>query len=107
MPQSPTNDFQKYIATLREDSPRRFTLLQQYFPELKMALDAATHHYPTSSQLYELLENPTVRSHTFGRLLPLLVECEIIGLYTERSNANRYDLCDYDPARLERLGELL
>ncbi|EJN57766.1 hypothetical protein HSB1_38510 [Halogranum salarium B-1] len=36
-----------------------------------------------------------------------MVKCEIIDLYTERSNSNRYDLREYSPQRFERLGEIL
>lgn len=74
---------------------------------LKTALDTTTQSYPTSAQLYQTLEDPSLSPHTFGRLLPLLVECEIIDLYTERSNSNRYDLREYNPQKLERLGEIL
>ncbi|EJN57326.1 hypothetical protein HSB1_42890 [Halogranum salarium B-1] len=103
----PSNNLHQHVERLRADTPRRFTLLQQYHPILKTALDTTTKSYPTSTQLYQTLDDPPLSAHTFGRLLPLLVKCEIIELYTERSNSNRYDLREYSPQRFERLGEML
>ena len=74
---------------------------------LQTALDDATRPYPTSRQLYATLVDPPIPPHTFGRLVALLVDLEIIALYTERSSANRYDNRAYDAADLEELEVLL
>ncbi|SEP07788.1 hypothetical protein SAMN04487948_11322 [Halogranum amylolyticum] len=63
--------------------------------------------YPTSRQLDAHLEDPPLPARTFGRLLALLVELEIIELYTERSSANRYDIRAYDAVDLDELETLL
>ncbi|SEP15842.1 hypothetical protein SAMN04487948_11764 [Halogranum amylolyticum] len=103
----PPDELQSHVEALRECAPRRIRLLEDYYPEFKTALGRTTRSYPTSSQLYTELEDPSISAHTFGRVLPLLVECAIINTNTERSNSNRYDLREYDPQQLEALGDVL
>ena len=95
------------LDTLRAQSPQRFGLLQHHHTTLKAALDASTQNYPTSRQLYDQLDDPSITSRTFGRILPLLIDFDIISLYTTRSNSNRYDIRAYDAERFSRLSELL
>lgn len=94
------------LATLQERSPHWSSSLQRHLPLLKTALENATRPYPTSRQLYEQLDNPPIPARTFGRLLALLVDLKIIGIYTERSSANRYDIREYDATALEELDAL-
>jgi hypothetical protein len=95
------------LATLRERSPQHYSTLRRHLPLLQTALDNATRAYPTGRQLYAHLEDPPLPARTFGRLLALLVDLEIIDIYAERSSANRYDIRRYDPATLEELTVLL
>lgn len=95
------------VDSLRARSPQQFGLLQRHHTALKTALDDAEQNYPTSRQLHEGLDDPSLSSRTFGKTLPLLVEFDIISLYTDRSSANRYDIQEYDADRLERLGDIL
>ncbi|SEP17273.1 hypothetical protein SAMN04487948_11858 [Halogranum amylolyticum] len=88
-------------------SPVTYSTLSRYLPLLQTALNNATRPYPTSRQLYETLEDPPIPARTFGRLLALLVDLEIIAIYTERSSANRYDIREYDAEALEELDALL
>lgn len=95
------------LEALRERSPQHYSTLKRHLPLLQTALDDATRSYPTGRQLYAHLEDPPIPSRTFGRLLTLLVDLEIIALYTERASANRYDIRGYDAADLRELATLL
>ena len=91
------------LTDLREHSPQNYGALRDHYPLLQYALDNTTQSYPTGRQLYASLEDPSITSQTFGRLLALLAELEVISLYTERSNANRYDVRRYDPTDFDVL----
>jgi hypothetical protein len=95
------------LEALEARSPQHYSTLQRHLPLLQTALDDATRPYPTGRQLYAHLEDPPLPARTFGRLLALLVELEIIDIYAERSSANRYDIRAYDAAALEELEVLL
>ena len=95
------------LEALEARSPQHYSTLQRHLPLLQTALDDATRPYPTGRQLYAHLDDPPLPARTFGRLLALLVDLEIIALYTERSSANRYDIREYDAADLEALETLL
>ncbi|EJN57762.1 hypothetical protein [Halogranum rubrum] len=103
----PTSSLTTRLAALQERSPQHYGTLTRHLPLLKAALNNTTRPYPTSRQLYETLEDPPIPTHTFGRLLTLLVDLTIIDIYTERSNANRYDIRGYDAAALDELATLL
>ncbi|EJN57330.1 hypothetical protein [Halogranum rubrum] len=95
------------LEALHERSPQHYSTLKRHLPLLQTALDDATRSYPTGRQLYAHLKDPPIPSRTFGRLLTLLVDLEIIALYTERASANRYDIRGYDAADIEDLAALL
>jgi hypothetical protein len=95
------------LDALEARSPQHYSTLQRHLPLLQTALDDATRPYPTGRQLYAHLEDPPLPARTFGRLLALLVELEIIDIYAERSSANRYDIRAYDAADLDKLAALL
>lgn len=92
----PLSTLSTRLEALRESSPQNYGALRDHYPLLKQALDNTTRPYPTGRQLYVSLDDPPITSLTFGRLLALLADLEIIGLYTERSSANRYDVRRYD-----------
>jgi hypothetical protein len=92
----PALTLSRRLEALRERSPQNYGALKDHYPLLKQALDNNTRSYPTGRQLYASLEEPPITSQTFGRLLALLADLEVVTLYTERSNANRYDVRHYD-----------
>ena len=95
------------LEALEARSPQHYSPLRRHLPLLQTALDDATRPSPTGRQLYAHLDNPPLPARIFGRLLALLVDLEIIDLYTERSSANRDDIRAYDAADLEDLETLL
>ncbi|SEP26408.1 hypothetical protein SAMN04487948_1296 [Halogranum amylolyticum] len=95
------------LEALEARSPQHYGTFRRHLPLLRTALNDATRPYPTSRQLYDQLEDPPIPPHTFGRLVALLVDFAIIGIYTERSSANRYDIRAYDSAALKELEVLL
>lgn len=95
------------LQALHERSPQHYSTLKRHLPLLQTALEKATRSYPTGRQLYANLEDPPIPSQTFGHLLTLLVDLEIIECYTKRSSANRYDIRGYDAVALEELEALL
>ena len=95
------------LEALEARSPQHYSTLQRHLPLLQTALADATRPYPTGRQLYAHLDNSSFPARTFGRLLALLIDLEIIDIYAERSSANRYDIRAYDAADLEDLAALL
>jgi hypothetical protein len=104
---TPPHNFKAKVDALSEQAPQQFGHLKRHHTVLKRALDISTQNYPTSTQLYDQLDDPPITSQTFGKALPLLVEFEIISLYTTRSNSNRYDVRAYNPDKFARLEEIL
>ena len=102
-----THNLTAQVNTLREQTPQQFGLLKRHHTVLKRALDISTHNYPTSRQLYDQLDDPPITSQTFGKALPMLVNFDIISLYTTRSNSNRYDIRAYDADKFNRLSKIL
>ncbi|SFL46186.1 hypothetical protein SAMN04487950_3867 [Halogranum rubrum] len=95
------------LGALRERSPQHYSILQRHLPLLQTALNDATRTYPTGRQRYAHLEDPPIPSRTFGCLLALLVDLEIIDIYAERSSANRYGIRGYDATAFNELAALL
>ena len=95
------------VKTLRETAPAKYGLLESHYESVRHALDDCSRSYPTTSQLQESLSESAITSQMLGNLLTLLVKLDVIGLYSDRNNSNRYDLTQYDRPRMADLSHIL
>lgn len=95
------------LQMLQDERPQVYTVLCTHYEEVQSAIEACSRAYPTSRQLYEVLEEPEIHPKMLALVLGFLVEVGIIDTYTIRSGANRYDLREYKADRLRRIGKLI
>lgn len=95
------------LADLETTDPQRYTLLEKHLPVLRTLIEESPRNYPSAKQLYQTAENTSLQPQTIGQALVTLAELEIVGVHTQRSNRNRYDLTGYDPERVKELEALL
>ena len=95
------------IEQLRETDAQKYGLLVRYHADMKQGIEACSHAYPCTKQFLPSLKNQALTPQMVGNLLSLLGRLDILGTYSNRSNSNRYDLTQYDPARMEELIEIL
>ncbi|WP_433631010.1 hypothetical protein [Halomicrococcus sp. NG-SE-24] len=92
---------------LNETQPPRYGLLCSYHENVQRALEECSCNYPTTKRLVEFVDDPAITPQMLGNILSLLVDLDVIGVHSQRNNSNRYDLTQYDPARMDELAELL
>ncbi|WP_049894604.1 hypothetical protein [Halogranum rubrum] len=95
------------LQRLDKEDPLVHTLLSRHHQEIKTAFDTTSRSYPTSRQLYGVLEEPEIHPAMLARVLGYLATIDIIDWYTVRDGANRYDLREYDAARFKRVVNLI
>ncbi|MFH5802381.1 hypothetical protein [Haladaptatus sp. CMAA 1911] len=105
--QSITNSLQQQAQSLQETSPEKYGLLKAYHESVREALDVCSRNYPSTKQLSENLPDSSLTPQMVGNLLALLVQFEIIEVFSERNNSNRYDLTHYDRKRMHILSQIL
>jgi hypothetical protein len=81
--------------------------LQAYHESVREALEVCSRNYPSTKQLRENLPGTNLTPQMVGNLLALLMEFEIIEVFSERNNSNRYDLTHYDRKQMDTLGQIL
>ncbi len=91
------------LAAINETQPSQYGLLHAYCGTVQHVLEACPRNYPSTAQLAQILESPRISPQMLGNMLSLLVELDVIGVYSDRNNGNRYDLTQYDPDRMQRL----
>jgi hypothetical protein len=96
---------QAEIRRLRERQPKLYGALVSNLDEVIEGVERCSRGYPSGRQVRESVDSPTADVRSFGQALTGLVELEIIGMYTERVNSNRYDLTEIDRTRLRLLRE--
>lgn len=95
------------VESVHEEYPQAYNFLCIFGGKVQFALDSCSRTYPTSKQLYTLLDDPKIPSNMFARILGCLVELNVIGIYMVRSGTNRYDLREYDSRRLRQIQSIL
>ncbi|RBI58594.1 hypothetical protein DMJ13_26035 [halophilic archaeon] len=95
------------VTALNETQPTRYGLLSSYHESVQHALEDCSRSYPTTKQLKEVVDDPAITSQMLGNILSLLADLDVIGVQSQRNNSNRYDLTQYDSARMDELAELL
>ncbi len=95
------------VRALHEAQPTKYGLLSTYHQEVHRALETCQRNYPCVRQLYEALDEPELNQRMLGNILSLLVQLDILGIYSERNNSNRYDLTQYDQAAMQKLTYVL
>lgn len=95
------------VEAVHGEYPQAYNFLCIFGDEVQSALDSCSRTYPTSKQLYTLLDDPEIPSNMFARILGCLVELDVIGIYTVRSGANRYHLREYDSQHLRQIRSVL
>ena len=104
---SMTDSLQRQTQSLQETSPEKYGLLKAYHENVQEALEVCSRNYPSTKQLSENLPNSTMTPQMVGNLLALLVQFEIIEIFSERNNSNRYDLTHYNRKRMDTLSQIL
>ncbi len=102
-----TDSLQQQAQSLQVTSPAKYGLLKTYLGNIREALEVCSRNYPSTKQLSENLSDSNLTPQMVGNLLALLVEFEIIEVFSERNNSNRYDLTHYDPNRMDTLSQIL
>ncbi|MFH5801602.1 hypothetical protein [Haladaptatus sp. CMAA 1911] len=105
--QSMTDSLQRQAQSLQETSPEKYGLLKAYHERVREALEVCSRNYPSTKQLSENLPDSNMTPQMVGNLLALLVQFEIIEVFSERNNSNRYDLTHYDHKRMDTLCQIL
>jgi hypothetical protein len=105
--QSTIDSLQRQVQGLEETAPEKYGLLKSYHESIREALDVCSRNYPSTKQLRENLPESSLTPQMVGNLLALLVQFEIIEVFSERNNSNRYDLTHYDRERMDMLGQIL
>ena len=95
------------LHRIRRDNPQRYGILRHNFSGVYQAITRCDRNYPEARQLYTLLDDSEISPRTFGNVLALLAELDVIKTRNERTNRNRYDLTQCHPETLTELGELL
>ena len=95
------------LDRIRRENPQRYGILRQNFSEVHNAIMLCNRNYPEARQLYALLETSEISPRTFGNVLGLLAELDVIQTHNERNNRNRYDLTSCRSETLEELQTLL
>lgn len=106
-PASDGSDLAGQLSRLESSDPQQYTLLQRHHQLLTRLLMDCNVNYPSTKQLYELLEDPPFEPQALGRMLTVLAELEIVAIHADRSNRNRYDLTGYTHARMHQLSQQL
>jgi hypothetical protein len=97
----------RQISTLSEREPTQYGLLQSYHADVHQAIEGCSRNYPSTAQIRDELENPTITPQMLGNLLSVLTDLSVIGIQSQRNNSNRYDLTQYDPGKMQTLARLL
>lgn len=92
---------------LRETDPTNFGYLRRYWREARRGLTAVEMTYPQSKQVHAALSDPETTSRTLGAALQALVKLGALGVWGDTVAANRYDLTQFDPARIDAIGAAL
>ena len=98
---------ERRIEELKERSPQKYGLLETHFSTMKQAIERSSIHYPTARQLYQKVDDTEIPMTTFGYLLTILSDLDLIGIHKRSGGRNRYDLTDISPAELRTLEENL
>ncbi|SIR94937.1 hypothetical protein SAMN05421858_4775 [Haladaptatus litoreus] len=104
---SMADSLQRQAQSLQETSPAKYGLLKAYHERVRDALEVCSRNYPSTKQLSENLPDSSLTPQMLGNLLALLVQFEIIEVFSERNNSNRYDLTHYDRKRMDTLSHIL
>jgi hypothetical protein len=91
------------IERLREQHPKLYGVLRSDLEEVAEAIERCSYRYPLGKQVRESIRSPTASAREYGQALTGLAKLEIIDVYTERTNSNRYDLTALDSDRLRSL----
>lgn len=91
------------LQRLREQHPKLYGALRANIDEVTEGIERCSSQYPCVRQIRDSIQSPTADVRSYGQALTGLVKLNIIGIYTERANSNRYDLTDPDYARLQLL----
>ncbi|WP_458187713.1 hypothetical protein [Haladaptatus sp. NG-WS-4] len=85
----------------------QYGLLHAHCTEIRHGIERCSRNYPSTAQLAETLESSHITPQMLGNVLSLLVQLNVIGVYSDRNNGNRYDLTQYDYDRMHHLTGLL
>ncbi|RBI59533.1 hypothetical protein DMJ13_23340 [halophilic archaeon] len=102
-----SQSLENQVTALNETQPPRYGLLRSYHESVQQALEDCSCNYPTTKRLVEFVDDPAITPQMLGNILSLLVDLDVIGVHSQRNNSNRYDLTQYDPARMDELANLL
>jgi hypothetical protein len=95
------------IAHLHEQHPKLYGALRSNLEEVVEAIKQCPYQYPRASQVRESIESPSANTRSCGQALTGLAKLDVIDVYTERANSNRYDLTNFKPERVRSLQQSL
>jgi hypothetical protein len=93
------------LQRLRERKPKLYGALVSNLGEVVEGVERCSRQYPSGRQVRAAVESPTADVRSYGQALTGLVELDVIDVYTERANSNRYDLTEPGWTQLRLLEE--